>query len=910
MHTEKEVQTSSAHFSEQPEEEVLKTAKSSRKGLTEEEAKRRLGLYGENTVEQKKHFVWLKKLFTQLKDPIVSILLLSSIVLYFIDQAIDAYIILAVLIINLTIAFLQEGKVSRAFEMLRKANQQYALVQRDGKQIQVPTVKIVPGDIVFFKAGSKIPADIRILSENTLKINESILTGEWAPVHKKVVTLTNQKILAEQINMAWKGTTVVTGGGSGVVVGTGERTAVGGIAKELYEEEAKTPLQAQIQTLAKWIMGLVFISVLVIILIAALKGIPFNEIIITAIAIAIAGIPSGLPAAITVVLVLGMQSILKSNGLVRNMLAAETLGATTWILMDKTGTLTNGNMKLSEIIFADTREEVTDETISPIGRSVVHNTFLTTDGRRLNRSGGKDGEETVFSGTAIEQSIVRACEEVCSESPVRDKRVVYVPFSSMKKYSGAVTKEQSGEMHYYIVGAPEVIIQKSDKVYKQGRVATLTESDRSHLTELLAEEAGKGKRVIAIGSKKLEKEDVQDEQEHYREIAEQEDHEVAFLALLSLEDTVRTDVPKAIRTIRKSHVALTMVTGDNQYTALHIAKESGIITKGDSEEVVTGADIQNISDEDLFAKAKTVRVFARMAPDQKSRLLRVLLDRKEVVAMTGDGVNDAPSLHRASIGIAVASGTDVAKEASDLILLQNSFSTITASIIEGKKIIRNLKKILIYLLSTSFSEAILVAGGLLATGLLPVTPVQILWANIVEEAFMAFAFAFEKEGADIARCDPRNERTRNIISSNVRKAIIIIALATGLFLFAIYWYLTSFTALTHEQIQTVMFLTVSIDSIFMAISLKRLNKSIFKTNLFSNKWLVIAIVTSASLVGIAFITPPLTKVLSLVPVPLWVFWLVPISALFHIAVIETIKAILFEGDYISPKQKVLESGSW
>ena len=329
---------------------------------------------------------------------------MSSVVLYIIGFTVDsstifdAHIILAVLVINLTIAFLQEGKVSRAFELLRNANQQYTLVLRDGKQIQIPSTKVVPGDIVFFKAGSKISADVRVLSENALQVNESILTGEWAPIHKKVVTLANQKTLAEQVNMAWKGTTVITGSGSGVVVNTGDRTTVGGIAKDLYEEEAKTPLQVQIQKLAQWIMALVFMSVLLIVVIAVLRGIPLAEIIITAIAIAIAGIPSGLPAAITVVLVLGMQSILKSNGLVRNMLAAETLGATTWILMDKTGTLTNGNMNLSEIIFADGREEVADETISPVGRSVVHNTFLTTDGRRLNRDAGGDEEETVFSG--------------------------------------------------------------------------------------------------------------------------------------------------------------------------------------------------------------------------------------------------------------------------------------------------------------------------------------------------------------------------------------------------------------------------------------------------------------------------------------------------------------------------------
>ncbi len=904
LRTGKDISSQAGHFSEHSESEVLGVLRTSLKGLTQREADTRLGKYGENTMQRKKRFVWLRRIIAQIKNPIVLILLLSSIVLYSISYTVDAHIILAVLVINMTIALLQEGKVSRAFDLLRHIDRQYALVLRDGKQIEITVNNLVPGDIIFFKAGSKIPADVRILRENNLQVNEAILTGEWAPVNKEVVTLANKKMLAEQVNMAWKGTTVITGTGSGVVVNTGERTAVGGIAKELYEEEAETPLQQQIKKLARWIMGLVFLAVALIIGIGILQGIPVTEVMITAIAVAIAGIPSGLPAAITVVLVLGMQSVLKNNGLIRNMLAAETLGGTSWILMDKTGTLTNGNMVLTEILYADQREKVSDETISPFGRGIVHNAYLATDGKRLNREidDDADPDETVFSGTAIEQSLVRACEEVCTEVPSRDKRVVYIPFNAVKKCSSAVTKEQSGEQRYYTVGAPEVVLEQSERVYKQGRVTALTNADKEKLHTMLAEEAGKGRRVIAIGSTEVnvDIESIKDTAEQRKKAMEQEEQSIVFLALLSLEDTVRSDVPDAIQQMRDSHVTLTMVTGDNQHTALHIAEKAGIIKGGDSKETLTGKDIEGMTDEDLFTKAQTVRVFARMEPNQKSRLLRVLLDKKEVVAMTGDGVNDAPSLHRASIGIAVASGTDVAKEASDLILLKNSFSTITASILEGKKIIRNLKKILIYLLSTSLSEAILVAGGLLASAALPIHPIQILWANIMEEAFMAFAFAFEKGGSDIAKWDPRSDRTRSIISKNVKQAVSAIAILTGIFLLGMYAYLIHFTNLAHAQIQTVMFLTVSIDSVFMAISLKRLDKSIFTTNLFDNKWLVAAIALSAVLMILVFTVPFMAAALKVVVVPLWVFWVIPISALYHIIILEVIKKVLFSKEYASP----------
>lgn len=909
LRTGKDISSQAGHFSEYSEDEVLKTLRSSKKGLTQQEANIRLEKYGQNKIQRKKRFIRLRRIFAQIKNPIVSILLLSSVVLYSIDFVADAYIILAVLIVNVAIAFIQEGKVSKAFEQLRKIDQQYASVLRNGKQIEIAAHNLVPGDIAFFKAGSKIPADIRILQENDLQINESILTGEWAPVNKQVITLANKKMLAEQTNMAWKGTTVVTGNGSGIVVNTGEQTAVGDIAKELYEEEAQTPLQQQIKKLAQWIMGMVVLAVLGIVVIGVLQGIEVNEVIITAIAVAIAGIPSGLPAAITVVLVLGMRSVLQNNGLVRNMLAAETLGGTSWILMDKTGTLTNGNMTLAEILYTDGREEVADETISSFGRGVIHNAFLATDGKRLDRkhdNADADADEVVFSGTAIEQALVRACEAVCTETPSRDKRVTYIPFNSVQKYSCAITKEQGGEQYYYMVGAPEVILEQSEKVYKQGKVVTLTDADKKKLQTMLSEEAGKGRRIIAIGSTKIEADadSTTDTEAKDQPDTTQEHHNIAFLAMLSLEDTVRADVPEAIRQIRDTHVTLTMVTGDNQYTALHIAQKAGIISTNDSQETLTGEEVKGLSDEELFAKAKTVRVFARMAPDQKSRLLRVLLDRKEVVAMTGDGVNDAPSLHRASIGIAVASGTDVAKEASDLILLKNSFSTITASIFEGKKIIRNLKKILIYLLSTSFSEAILVAGGLLATAALPIHPIQILWANIIEEAFMAFSFAFEKGESSSIKYSKKSDPKGNIISKNIKHAIIIIAALTGLFLFGMYLFLHKFTALSPEQIQTAMFLTVSIDSVFMAMSLKRLDRSIFTTNLFDNKWLIIAIVTSILLLGVVFAVPTLATVLKVVPVPLWVFWVIPISALYHITVIEIIKKVLLREGQPFPKEQL------
>ena len=786
-------------------QEIFKLLGTSRKGLHADSVQRQREKYGRNTFQKRRRFEMLRRAAAQIKDPVVSILLISSILLYAIGHTVDAHIILAAFLINMAIALVQEGKVSRAFDLLRRADQISATVVRDGKRYRLPAEDIVPGDIVFLESGSAVPADIRLIQQNGLQINESIVTGEWAPVDKEVITLTNRRLITEQVNMAWWGTTVVSGSGSGVAVSIGEGTVVGGIAHNLYEKETETPLQKQIRNLAKWIMFFVLLSVTGIITIAGIQGIPQVDIVTTAVAVAIAGIPSGLPAAITVVLVVGMWSVLQNGGLVRNLHAAETLGGTTWILTDKTGTLTTGHMTLSEIIFSDSREDVTDETISPTGRGTVFQTFLATDGRRLQDDDGTP----VLTGTSIEQAVVSACEEVCAVRSDRESRVAYRPFDSQNRYSSAVVKEQSGALRYHMVGAPETLLDRSDRIIHGGRTVALTEDLRRHMQQLITKETEKGNRVIAVGSSDRDSGNIDDE-ESYDDLLN-DDTGVTFAALLSFEDAVRHDVPKAINDMRGAHVTLTMVTGDSVGTALSVAKESGIVGNGESSETVVGSDLAAMSDEALYAKAQHVRVFARMLPEQKSRLLRVLLQNGEVVAMTGDGVNDAPALHRASIGIAVASGTEVAKEASDLVLLENSFSTITKAIFEGKKIIRNLKKIIIYLLSTSFSEVVLVAGGLLATAALPISPVQILWANIVEEAFIAFAFAFEHGSSDIAKWNPRHERTSNIISRNVRYTVILLAVLVGAFLLITYFILSSFTNLSQEQIQTAMFLAVSVD---------------------------------------------------------------------------------------------------
>ena len=879
-------------WSQKTVDDVFTLLRTTRQGLSSEEVQKRQEQLGKNKIKEKKHFQHLRLFLKQFKNPIVFIFLIAGVLVYLVDanvhpdnHSIDAYIIFGTLIANIVIGFFQEERTFLAFQKIQELDKRSTSVERDKTVVSIPFEDVTIGDVVVLRAGMRIPADIRLIEEQGLKVNESILTGEWAPISKNTVALVSKKMLAEQVNMLWRGTTVVSGFGKGVVVAIGEKTKTGELALSLQGPEGKTPLRKQTDELAKLITILVGLSVLFIVLLAYFKDIDLYTTLVIAVAVAVAGVPSGLPAVITVVLALGMHSITKQGGLVRNLLAVETLGSTTWILTDKTGTLTEGKMRLVELVGLEGRDRV-GENLSEGAKRIIRGIYLASNGTQETSEKG-----ITFTGTPVEKAFVYACEKYCKGGiPKRTtERLFYFPFSSALRYSAAVVEHTTGMKRYYSVGAPEVLLEHAHAVQVGSRIEQITSQRKKQIQELLTQEAAKGRRVLGLSVAN----DVSDLSEITEGDLAMEKRKTTFLTLLSLEDPLRKEVAGAITYIKDARVRVSMVTGDNAETALQIAKEAGIVEKEVSQDIVLGSDFIDYSDEEIYAKAQSVAIFARMLPQQKLRLLRILSEQGEVVAMTGDGINDAPALHRASIGVALASGTDVAKEASDLILLKNSFSTITKTIIEGRKIIGNLKKILVYLLSTSFSEAILVGVGLLFVAGLPILPAQILWANVVEELFIAFALAFERESPDAKYLDPRERSNTNIINTKVKRAIVYLAVATGIFLSVLYLMLYYFTSLTEAQIQTTMFIAVSLDSILLALSLKQLNKSLFKTNIFDNPWLLVAMFISASLLFLALVYNPLSELLSIEQLPLWVYSLFLIAAVFHISFVELVKKLLF-----------------
>lgn len=850
--------------------------------------------YGANIFETEKEEGIFKKILKQFKSPLVYILLIAGIVTLFLQEFIDTFVIFIVLFINVVVGTFQEERASRAFEKLNRSQEQFAIVIRDGKKAMIPSEELVPGDIITIESGYHVPADMRIFEEKGLMINEAALTGEWVAVTKDIEPRKESAPIAEQFNMAWMGTLVAAGYGKGVVVATGNNTEVGKIAKHLGRvEESPTPLQQSIKRLTRSLLYIIGISLVSIILLGMYRGESLGILLLTAIAVAVAAMPSGLPAAVTVVLALGMESILKRGGLVRNLLAAETLGATTVILTDKTGTLTQGKMKLSELhSLASLKTHARVKQEKSIDNKELLKAAVLASEAFIEEAYDAPKKLTVH-GRPIERAIIlEGLEQGLSQEDLKEnnERLDFLHFESSRRFGISLNRRnRSVKQRLYISGAPEVLLEHSTHVYLSGKKILLDKEKREIFDIAQQHRSRDGMRLIGIAYRDVDWKKLPDECELEKCVSVAKD--LTFMGLLVFDDPIRSDVPEAIAIVKRAGARVIMLTGDNPDTAQKIARDVGIATEYDT--VLLGDEIRHYDDDELFKAIKTTPVFARVLPEQKLRIARLLKSKNEIVAMTGDGINDAPALRSANIGIAVGSGTEVAKEASDIILINDSFSIIVAAIEEGRKIIDNLKKITAYLLSTSFSEVFVIGVALIVGAPLPLLPSQILWANIIEEGLMSFAFAFEKPEKGIMKRDPHSSRARNILTKELNLLIIIIASITGAFLIGLYFILLRLN-LPIEEVRTFMFAALSLDSIFFAFSLKSLQRPVWKINLFDNWYLVAALTLSVLLLVGALTLPPLQLLLSLTSLSGFEMLALLGIGLFNLITIEITKYFIFE----------------
>lgn len=856
-------------------------------GLTRAEAQKRLS-EGKNQMPEPEREGFIVKLLKQFASPITLVLVVAAIATFALSHLTDSLVILAALLVNVVMGLVQEGRAGKAFEALKKGEARYAVVLRDGEPLRILSEELAPGDLVILSTGDAIPADMRLVEVHGLSVNESALSGEWLAVEKGIEEVGEHAPLVERTGMVYAGTLVSAGAGRGLVTAIGSQTEIGQIALELgKKDESVTPLMRDIRQVARFILVVVSFILVGIMALGFFRGLPLDETIFTAIALAVASVPEGLPAAVTVVLALGMERILKSGGLVRNLLAAETLGTTSIILTDKTGTLTEGRMTLEQFVGMST---LSTEAIQGEAKLLLTAAVLASNAYVEERPEAVEDEKLVVHGRPIESAIVMAGLKngiaqhvLIEEFPRLDE----LHFDSARRFGGMLVTEANGPVAY-LTGAPELFLSHIGKIVNaEGIADAISKEALAHLEDALEDAAKQGKRVIAVARMSAPGAAFPPEKELEDFLRKGE-----LFGLLVFSDVIRPEAKDAIADMRSAGCRVIMLTGDNPETALSIARTVGI-AEDPEERAYIGAELTNLTDAELVELLRTHTVFARVAPTEKLRIANVLKDAGEIIAMTGDGVNDAPALRAASIGIALGSGTDVAKEASDLVLLNNGFSVITAAIREGRRLRDNFKKIFTYMLSTNFSEVALIAFSLIFGLPLPILPTQILWSNLVEGGLMNFAFAFEPLYPDAMKRKPKDPETSRVISPKIVQLIMLVGTITSVTLISVYLFLISFTTLSLPEIQTLMFVAVSVNCIFMAFSMKSFGTPLWKLSLFSNKFLLVSLCASAVLLLAALYVPFLQALVHVSPPTLLQIGMLVGFGLVNLATIEIAKWLVF-----------------
>ncbi len=833
------------------------------KGLSDKEAEKRLRKNGLNILSRAKQTIKLELLLRQFKNPLIFILLIASIISLILGHFVDFVIILAAMFISTGIGFYQEARSSDIFKSLRKSVKENAFVLREGQIKEINATHLVEGDIILLKAGDKVPADARLISARSLEADEAMLTGESIPVKKEAKVFKNELSLGDRNNILYMGTVITDGEAEALVVATGVNTEIGQIVlltQSVFVEN--TPLQKRIGRLGKFIGIAITIITIGIFSLGFLRNMEFAEIFVLAVAVSVAAIPEGMPAAISVVLAIGTQKIFKEKGLIKNIAASETLGSTTFICTDKTGTLTEGKMKVDKIITKDKEFKLSDKLSKEISDILGFANEAIVE--------HKEGID-VFHGRPTDKAIMQraiASEFNLKSSLKKHPRLAMLPFNRNRKYIASFHKKNKEKIEVFVAGAPEVILYNS----------ILSEKTIKDLTEKYEALAQKSFRVIAIAhrefSSNLLSKDLKNEE------LEKQIKKLKFVGLVTLRDPVRLSSKNMIEQAEQAGIKVVMVTGDHKLTAKAIAEKLGL--KIEQGSVVTGLELDNMPDSELENRIKKINIFARVSPKHKIRIVEILQKQGEVVAMTGDGVNDTPAIKRSDIGIAFNSGTDISKEAADLVLLDDSFSAIVHSIRQGRVAFSNIRKTVIYLLSDSFTEVLLIGAALIFHTPLPILAVQILWINLIEDALPNFALAFEHGEQGIMEQKPIKKH-ESILNNEGKFIVFAIGGISSALLVGAFLWLYYILKLDLTTVQTFVFAALGANSLLYIFSIKSLKTSIFKTHIFDNKYLLSAVGVGFSFLFASIYVPFLNTFLHTTSLSFSL-----ISLVFAIAIIEII----------------------
>ncbi len=801
-------------------------------GLSEDQVKKKLREFGENKLSEAKKVSWLKILLLQFKSPLIYILVLAFGTTAILGDYVDSVVIGAAVVMNTLLGFYQEMKAERSLEALSSMMAPMAKVIRDGKRVAIEANKVVVGDVCVLELGERIPADGEVLTATDLSLNEAILTGESMSVGK------------QGKGKVFMGTTVFSGIGFRRVTEVGQNTEVGKIADRLIEtKEEKTPLQKQIDSFSKKLAWMVGVISLIILVMGLIVGDPFIEIFSTAVAVAVSAIPEGLAVSLTVILAIGMQRIFKKKSLVRKLVAAETLGSVTVICSDKTGTLTEGKMKVVKAVMGE--KESSECSLEDGQKLLVRSAVLCNDMR--------DPLEIGMMEWALDQKI-EGHQSSSDDLSQKYPRLKEIPFNPDNKFIATLHKQEKGKNLLLVSGAPEIMVERS----------SLSEKKKKEWLEKFQVEGEKGHRLVGFGLRELDKDT----------LSKDDIVGLRCVGYLAFEDPVRVGVKEALVDARKAGIKVKVITGDYRATAEAVMRKLGLFTleelrKDRSKLVMEGYELEKISDEELLQKIDEVKLFARTNPEQKLRIVGALQEKGEVVAMTGDGVNDAPAVKKADIGIVVNEASAVAKETADMVLLDSNFATIVMAVEEGRGIFVNLKKIILYLLSDSFAEVILVLGSMLLGLPLPVTAAQILWINLVDDGLPDFALTLEPKPADLMRSKPLGHK-RELMDKEVKLLIGLISLVTGILSLGVfYWYFKVVGNL--ELARTMSFTLLAVSTLLYVFSVKSLKEPLWKEKWWNNPWLLGAVAIGFSFQLLAIYLPSLQVFLKTVSLG-WSEW--------------------------------------
>ena len=864
-------------------EDVFKEVQSSPSGLSSQEAASRLEKYGANTLQEGKKKSLLEKFVNQFKDFMILVLLVAAVVSMFAHQGepdpTDAIIIFAVVLLNAVLGVFQESKAEEAIEALKKMASPVASVLRDGHVEHIKGEDIVVGDVVILEAGDVVPADMRLFEVNTVKIEESALTGESVPVDKDLVIPTGDEVgIGDRTNMAFSSTNVTYGRAVGVVTSTGMNTEVGKIANMLANtEEGKTPLQENQDALGKWLTIMILVIAVIIFVVGMLRGNEWTHMLLTAIAIAVAAIPEGLPAISTIILALGTQKMAQRNAIVRKLPAVETLGGVEIICSDKTGTLTLNQMTVEKMVYDneihDASEEISKDNIALRVMNLANDTKISQDNSLLG-----DPTETAMVQYGLDKNYdVR-------EELVNIPRVAEVPFDSTRKLMTTIHQLEDGKYLVATKGAPDMLLDRVTKIEKHGQVSAFTEDDRTTLMKLNKEMATQALRVLAMAYKVI---DTLPETIDTDSI----EHDLIFAGLVGMIDPERKEAAAAIKVAQSAGIRTIMITGDHRDTAQAIAKRLGILRPDQEDGVLTGGELNDISDEELERTVETYSVYARVSPEHKVRIVKAWQKNGKVVSMTGDGVNDAPSLKQADIGVGMGiTGTEVSKGASDMVLADDNFETIVVAVEEGRKVFANIQKAVQYLLSANFGEVMTMFVATMA-GWSILEPIHILWINLVTDVFPAIALGLEEAEADIMNHPPRG-KSSNFLSNGVLPSIFYQGFFEGGITLFVFWYATHIANWGNPVGETMAFATLGLIQLFHAFNVKSVYKSLGTVGAFKNKLFNYAILVSAVMLLSVMVIPGLTTVFD-VAILTAEQWLFVVGAAFSIVpIVEIAKAIM------------------